>query len=303
MNGKKRKIGVIGIGNVGAHVASSLIAQGSCEELVLIDCDMKKAAAHAADLADSLPYMPHDVQVYSGDFRDIGDADILVMSAAGDILKKDRLLELETAMDIVDEIAPKVEASGFQGMILNISNPCDLVAQYLQKKTGLCVIGTGTMLDSARAQMLVARRAGVSPSSVRGFVLGEHGDSQMVWWSQFFIGNMTIAQWMEQFGEFDLKQIAVEAAHEGWDIVQGKGCTEFGVAAACAALVRAVLCDEKRILPVSVYVEEEGIYTSVPCIVGKGGAEKRLPLLFNESEKQAFQNSCGVLKKHAAKLR
>lgn len=298
---KKRKIGIIGIGNVGAHVASSIVTQGICNELILLDCIQQRAKAHAEDIADSCCYMAQDVDVRSGDYGDLGDADLLVISAASSILDEDRLKELDKTIEVMDDIIPNIKASGFKGIILSISNPCDIIAEYLQRGTGLKVIGTGTMLDTARLKLRIARKLGVDPKSVQGYVLGEHGDSQMVPWSLVEIGGIPIRQFDPSLTETDLKQLAAETAKAGWQIVMGKGCTEFGIGAACAALAKAVLEDEKTILPVSNYIEEYGVYTSIPWVIGADGAERKISVKLTEAERIAFEASCKVLAQHKAK--
>lgn len=296
MNGKK-KVGIIGIGNVGMHVASSIVDQGLCDELVLLDCKQEKADSNAADLSDALPYLPQSMEIYGGTYEDLADADILVISAATGLLTEDRLKELDATVAIMGEIAPQIVKSGFHGIILSISNPCDLIAQLLEEKTGIQTIGTGTMLDTARLRMILSRKFKVSPHSVHGYVLGEHGDSQMVPWSMVNIGGIPVADWAQQFEvDCDWNALADQAMHAGWQIVKGKGCTEFGIGASCAMLVKSIFLDEKKVWPVSVCQESEKVFASVPCVIGRNGVEHRISLKLTAEEEKLFKGSCQVLR-------
>ena len=154
---QNRKVAIIGMGHVGSHVASMLITRSICDELVLIDSDEGKMRAQTVDLSDSLAYQDGHCKVYWGEYADISDADIIVLSVGGKFFDENRLEELDSSMEIVDEIAPKIENSGFRGIVISITNPCDLVAYYLQKKISATVIGSGTALDSARFRIRVAQ--------------------------------------------------------------------------------------------------------------------------------------------------
>ena len=172
---KTTKIGIIGAGHVGSHVASSLMTQGLCDEIVLLDTDEGKARRHADDIADSVAYMPLPAKIYAGGYEALADADIVVLSACSTIFEQDRLLELDATVKVIAEIAPQLTASGFSGIVVSISNPCDVIAQYFARITGLNVVGTGTALDSARLCRRLAAMLGVSPHSVCAYELGEHG--------------------------------------------------------------------------------------------------------------------------------
>ena len=140
---KTTKIGIIGAGHVGSHVASSLMTQGLCDEIVLLDTDEGKARRHADDIADSVAYMPLPAKIYAGGYEALADADIVVLSACSTIFEQDRLLELDATVKVIAEIAPQLTASGFSGIVVSISNPCDVIAQYFARITGLNVVGYG----------------------------------------------------------------------------------------------------------------------------------------------------------------
>ena len=272
---KTTKIGIIGAGHVGSHVASSLMTQGLCDEIVLLDTDEGKARRHADDIADSVAYMPLPAKIYAGGYEALADADIVVLSACSTIFEQDRLLELDATVKVIAEIAPQLTASGFSGIVVSISNPCDVIAQYFARITGLNVVGTGTALDSARLRRRLAAMLGVSPHSVCAYELGEHG----AWRS-------TVAA--------------------GWDIVQGKGCTEFGIGAAAAAVIKAILHDEKAVLPCSTLLDgpygQHGVYASVPCILGAAGVEEVIELTLSRGEAEGFAKSCAIIREHCEKL-
>lgn len=306
MSIKTRKIGIIGVGHVGSHVASSMITQGICDELVLIDTNEKKVESHAIDLADSVTYMPHKVKVYKGTYEDIRDADILVVSACATIFEHDRLLELSATAETIKEIAPKIKESGFNGIILSISNPCDIIAQLLQYETKLNVIGTGTALDSSRLTRRISDATGIAPKSIQAYCFGEHGDSQMVPWSIVTINGKPLLEFIEEqpeiYGKIDVKEIALITMKTGWHVVQGKGATEFGIGAATAELAKAIIHDERRVLPCSTMLngeyKENGLYASVPCVIGKNGVEEIIEFNITDEEQKEFSKSCEIIKRH-----
>lgn len=299
-----RKVAVIGIGHVGSHVASSIITQGICNELIIIDNDIKKALSYGEDLADTMAYMPKRVNVKVGRYEDIENADIVVMSASGPIFKEDRLEELEGTIEVMDEIIPYIKNSGFKGIIVSISNPCDIIAYYLHEKTGLKVIGTGTVLDSGRLRARLGRQLNLDPKSIEAYCLGEHGDSQMVPWSSAFINGKPILEIMREkpyiYGRLRLKNIALDTMKAGWNIVVGKGSTEFGIGAAAAEVIRAILEDERKVLPCSTMLNgeygETKVYASVPCVIGKSGVEEIIELNLTEKEQEEFHSSCRIIK-------
>lgn len=297
------KAAVIGAGHVGSHVAGELIRQGLCRELVLVDTDREKAKGHAADLMDTVAYLSHHVNVYAGWYDQVGDADIVVMCAAiAYFTDQDRLNELKPTLEVADDVIKGLKGCGFSGIIVSISNPCDIVAQYLQAKTGLTVIGTGTALDSARFRVRLSRALNIAAPSIQGYCMGEHGDSQVPMLSTVTAGGLSFSQLRDMYPRVDFNQICCDTVTAGWNIVQGKGNTEFGIAAAAARLVRAILYDEQAILPCSVLLngtyEAPRIYASVPCIVGKEGAVPLGELPLTHEERQALSQSFQVLLSH-----
>ncbi len=300
------KIAIIGTGHVGSHVASECIRQGLARAVVLLDKDRAKARGHAADLRDASAYYSNAVHVYEGWYEKVADADLAVMCAcATGYESSDRLKELEPTLKVADDVIDGLVGCGFHGIVISISNPCDVIAQYIQAKTGLTVIGTGTALDSARFRALLARALKVDVSSVQGYCLGEHGDSQVPALSTVTVGGLPLHAVMPSYPQVDFANICRETVTAGWDIVMGKGCTEFGIASAAARLLRAILHDEQTTLPCSIPLKGtyggEGIYASVPCLVGKTGAEPLPEFELTKQERLALEHSFQVLKSHLPK--
>lgn len=296
----KRRVVIIGAGHVGAHTASALAMEDVCEEIILIDKEEEKAWAHAVDLQDRAVYAGKEVSIRTGGYADVKDAQVCVISASGNIFREDRLEELDDALDIMDEILPRIRQSGFQGVIVSITNPCDLIALYASLKTDYPVIGTGTALDSARFRVRIGQALGIAPSGIEGFCVGEHGDSQVQVWSQVRIGGRFLDEL--RYGGLDKKSVETSTTEAGWAIVKGKGSTEFGIGAAAAELIRAILKDSRQVLPCSIPYrrtpDSPVIYTSMPAVVGADGRPKALPLKLTESEQQKFTDSCMMLERY-----
>lgn len=299
-----KKISIIGIGHVGSHIASSLFTQNVCNEIALIDQEQDKSLAHALDLMDMACYLENDIKIYNGTYKDLKDSDILFISICGIFSAKDRLLELEASKKIVDEIAPKILASGFKGVILSVSNPCDIIANYLQERTGLNVIGTGTMLDSARLKLKLSEALNISTKSVHGYMLGEHGNSQFLAKSLTSIHGIGLEDYLKNNNiELDIAKLEKEVIEGGMEIAKRKLCTEFGIGMSCAYLAKTILNDERKVLSCSTFVEKYGVYTSVPCIIGKEGVIQQVKFKLSEQEQIAFEKSCDVLREKLEDIR
>lgn len=310
MSLNKRKIGIIGAGHVGSHGGYALISQGLAEEIVYIDVDKEKAVAQALDLQDSSTYLGRRVKVYAGTYSDIKDADILVVAAgplpdmaAG---QTDRQQTLGATVAILKDIIPQIKASGFSGIIVNISNPADVVTHYLQEKLDWDpkrILSTSTTLDSSRVRRAIAEETGYDQHSIYAYALGEHGESQFVPWSNVTVGGKPILELIkeqpERFGHLDLEAIAARAKKAGWIILGGKGSTEFGIGASIANVVQAIFGGEDRILPVSTLLQgqygQTGVYASVPCRVNNEGIAEVIELNLTAEEKERFAQSCKTM--------
>ncbi len=299
------KIVIIGAGHVGSHCAYSLAAFGIGGEIVLLDKIGKLARAQAADIADGVTHMPYRPIVRAGGYDDCADADIVVMAAGVAYTPgMTRLDMLADTVAIMREILPRLKASGFSGVLISISNPADIIADYLRKGLNLTegrVFSTGTALDSARLIRTLSERYGVDRGSVHAFSMGEHGDSQMIPFSAISIGGVPLLQ----LDPKPPRELLLERTRMiGMEIVGDKACTEFGIGMALCDIAKAVLQDEKRVLPVSAHLRGEygvsGIHAGVPCVIGRGGVGKILQISLDAQEQEQFLRSADVIAKHVA---
>lgn len=306
---KRRKAVLIGAGHVGSHAGYALAAQGLVEEIVYIDIDEKKAFAQALDIFDATVYLPHRVEVKAGTYKDIDDADIMAV-CAGPLpnMNQTRMDTLGATIEVMKDVISKIKNTKFSGIIINISNPADVITHYLQNKLNYDpkrIISTSTTLDSARLRRAISEAINVDQKSIYAYALGEHGESQMVAWSAVTIAGKPLFELMKEkdkYSKLDLKELAYKGRRGGWDVLGGKGSTEFGIGTALAEVARAVLCDEHRVLPVSVYLNGEygqnDVYASVPAVLGRNGVEEIIELKMNDEEKKLFDESCSVMKKN-----
>lgn len=304
-----RKIAIIGAGHVGSHAGYSLLSQGLADELVYIDVDERKAAAQAMDLSDATKYLPTRARVYAGGYGDIADAQLLIVAAGPlpDMSKgQTRMDTLRQTIAIMKEVVASIRTSGFAGIILDISNPADVITHYLQHELDWPprrILSTSTTLDSARLCRALSEATGVDRRSIQAYALGEHGESQMVAWSAVTIGGKPLAQLRAErpdtYGKLDLEAIAADGRAGGWVVLGGKGSTEFGIAASIAEVVRAIVHDEDRILPVSVLLDGEygqhDVYASVPARLNADGVADVIELALTPEEQERFAASCRTM--------
>lgn len=309
---QRRKIIIAGAGHVGSHAGYALISQGLCEEILYIDVDENKARAQAMDLFDSTVYLQKRCLVRAGNYTDAADGDLFIVAAGPlpDMSKgQTRMDTLRETIAIIKDVVEGIRTSGFQGIILNISNPADVVTHYIQKVLDYPaekIFSTSTTLDSARLRRAISEAIGVDQKSIQAYALGEHGESQMAAWSAVTIGGKPLFQLMEEqperYGKLDLKAIAAEGKAGGWHILAGKGSTEFGIGASIAEVVRAVFGDENRVLPVSTLLTgqygETGVYASVPSLLNRHGVADVIELNLTEEELEEFHKSCQTMKEN-----
>ena len=297
-----RKVGVIGMGNVGSTVVHYIVAMGFADDLVLIDKNEAKVKADALDFEDAMANLPFHTNITVNDYSALKDADVIV-SALGNIKLQDnpnadRFAELPFTRQAVKEVAQKIKESGFKGKIVAITNPVDVITSLYQKITGLPknhVLGTGTLLDSARMKRAVAERLNLDPRSVDGYNLGEHGNSQFTAWSTVRVLGRPLTELADKRG-LDLEELDKEAKMGGWTVFQGKKYTNYGVATAAVKLVNAILSDSLTELPVSNFREEYGVYLSYPAVVGRDGVVEQAQLDLTEEELQKLQTSADFIK-------
>lgn len=300
-----RKIGIIGMGHVGATVAYTLFTHGIADELVLIDKNEDKVTAEYNDLHDTLARNNTFVNVRMQDWDALKDADIIV-TAFGDIAASvktgDRFGEVKLNAANAKEVGKKIKDSGFKGIIINISNPCDVVSQILQKTTGFKenrIFGTGTFLDTARMQRIVGEKLNQDPRNVEGFVLGEHGSSQFTAWSTVRVNNKIALQ---LFSEDEQEKISEQSNKNAFLVAKGKGYTSYAIATCAVRLVEAVFSDARLYCPVSTYNPEFKTYIGYPAIVGRDGVEELIPLKLTEDERNKLAASADKIKESVNKL-
>lgn len=310
----KRKVAIVGCGLVGSSTAFSLVTQGVCDEVMMIDIDKERAYGEMLDLKDSIEYLNRNVQVRTGSYEDCGDMDIIVITAGAPPKQgQTRLDTLELSAKICKAIVEPIMKSGFDGIFIAISNPVDMIAHYIYKLSGLPknqVIGTGTAIDSARLQNDIAQLVNVDPRSVHAYSMGEHGDSQMVPWYTVTVGGKpfydVIADNKEMVGEVDLEELVYKTTRKGWEILERKGTTYYGIATACVGIIKAILNDENRIIPVSTLLEGEygeyDVYAGVPVVLNRSGAYDVLEIHMTPGELARFKESTSVIRAYTEKI-
>ena len=312
---KTRKVGVVGIGHVGAHVAYTLALEGIADELVLVDMNEQKVTSEVQDLRDAAAYLPHRVTVNAGDFSDLGDCDVIVNSVGKiDLLRKvhNRVTEMDFTIPAVRSYVDKIKASGFDGVVVNITNPCDIVTREIAMGLGLPrgrVFGTGTGLDTSRLLSALARQTGVDHKSITCYMMGEHGNDQFAPWSCVSFRGMPLDQWAktdERF-RFDREALQKESIGGGWVTFSGKYCTEYGISTTAARMVHIVLHDEKAIMPASMELcgeyGESGLFAGVPCVIGAKGVEEVVELPLTDEEKAKFHACCECIRHNMEHLK
>jgi L-lactate dehydrogenase len=307
----KRKVVLVGAGFVGMSMAYSLLNQGGVEELVLIDVNKDKTIGEEMDLSDGLPYAPHKMKIKAGDYSECKDANIVVITAG--LAQKPGQTRLELAVvnaKIMKEITQNVMANGFSGVFIIASNPVDLMSYVVAEVSGMPkskVIGSGTVLDTARLRYLIAEYLQVSSKNVHAYILGEHGDSSLVPWDHCYVGCKKMIDIMKDNNHpmEDLKKIHDGVWQAAYKIIEKKKATYYGIGMALNRLVHAVLNDENAILTVSTYQNneygQEGMYIGVPAIINKDGVKEILELKLNDEDQAKFNYSCEIMKENIEK--
>ena len=311
MHNKKRIVGVIGLGHVGAHVAFNLGMMGVADEVLLCDVKESKLISERQDLMDAVKFMPHRVDYKIVPYEGLGDCDVIV-NAVGDITlcaSNNRDDEMNfTVVQVAGYIA-KVMAGGFKGIFINITNPCDVITSLIAKLSGLPkghVLGTGTGLDTARLVSAITQQTGVEHNSFIAYMMGEHGNAQMVPWSLVNFGGKSLDDLKDNpkfnFNREEMKKTAIGG---GWVTYSGKGCTEYGIASVAVTIVSTILRDEKRIMAASVELTgeygETGIFAGCPAILGADGVEEVMEYKLPAEELAEFKTCCGKIRSNIAK--
>mgnify|MGYP001626223884 FL=1 len=307
------KIGIVGSGFVGSTAAYAMVLQGVGSEFVLVDINRRLADAHARDILHATPFA-HPARVVAGDYEAVKGADIVVVSAGvAQRPGETRLQLLGRNAEVFAEVIPKICEHAPDAILLIATNPVDIMTQVATLISGLPperVIGSGTILDTARFRALLGEFLGVSPQSVHAYVLGEHGDSEVLIWSGAQVGGVSVFEFAKQIGrpitDEVKRQIDEGVRYAAYKIIEGKGATYFGIGAGIARIARAILNDERAMLTVSILNEEvEGvpkIALSLPRIVGRKGIVATLPVQLSDEEREALRKSAEILKQSATEI-
>ena len=299
------KIGIIGDGHVGSTVAQQLILTGLVDDLVMIDVNEAKVRADQLDFQDAMANLKHHITININDYSALKDADI-VISAFGNIELEaggERFAELNYNRERIGDIAEAIKKSGFNGILLAITNPVDAITNMYQELTGLPrkhVIGTGTLLDTARMKRAVGELMNVDPRSVEGFNLGEHGNSQFTAWSTVKVLEKPVTE-VAEAKHLKLEDLNDEIKFGGQTVYKGKQYTNYGISAAVTRLVETIQSDAHTEMPVSNYQEKYGTYLSYPAIVGRDGIIQTVELTLTDEEKKKLQSSAATIKEKANK--
>lgn len=292
------KIVIIGCGNVGMSYAYALLNQNvNVNELVLIDINKTKVEGEVMDLNHTLPYSMNAMTIKTGDYIDCKNANIVMISAGASQEIGESRIDLINKNDIIfKSIVDKVMEVGFKGIFLVATNPVDAMSYITYKHAKVDearVIGTGTSLDTARLRYKLSKKYNINPKNVHAYVMGEHGDSEFIVWSNASIGTIDITS---NLTDIEKEEIAIEVRDSAYDIIKKKGNTCYGIGMCLIRITNAILNDENAIITVSTYDKDNDIYISSPCVINKSGVRERLQLKLDEKEQELFSNSCKIIK-------
>ncbi|MGB0203040.1 MAG: L-lactate dehydrogenase [Acholeplasmataceae bacterium] len=301
------KVVLIGTGFVGMSFAYSALNKGSFETLVLIDVNHEKAVGEAMDLNHGLAFAPRKMHIYAGDYQDCKNADIVVITAGVNQKPGETRLDLlKRNAEIMKAIVKQVMSSGFNGIFLVATNPVDILTYVVYEASGLPktkVIGSGTSLDTARLRYEVAKRIHIDVRNVHAYILGEHGDSEFVCWSNANVGSKPIMDVIETIDKIkfeDLQVIADDVRNAAYEIISRKQATYYGIGMALNRIVMAILNNDHAILPLSVLNEDEydcdKVYIGLPAVVNRDGIDHIVKLKLSDEEKVLLKKSSQILK-------
>ena len=311
---KTRKAVIIGAGHVGAHCASSLMNRHLVNEIVLLDMNEEAARAQVLDLDDLAAGMGDSFEIRTGDYGDCEDAKFVIVTAGRSRRPgESRLDMLAGTKKVMDSIVDPLKDSGFRGFLISVSNPSDVVAEYLYRRMDLPrsqVFGTGTALDSIRLRRILGDMLGVNRNQVQAICMGEHGDSSFIPTSHISVGGMPLREYLSMrlalIGKLDFQDVAERVRESGSSIVNGKGCTEFGIGSTVAMIVGTILHNDLRVLPLSAHLEgeygERGISIGVPCLLGVNGIEKIFEYELSYDETRAMRKSCSIVRSYVEQV-
>lgn len=302
------KVVIVGTGLVGMSYAYALVNQGAIEELVLIDIDRDKAEGEAMDLSHGLAFAPRKMNIRAGDYNECRDAGLVVITAGVNQKKGETRIHLLTRnAAIIKSVVNDIMASDFNGILLVASNPVDILAYVTWRESGLPhsrVIGSGTSLDTARLRYEISSIINIDSRNVHAYILGEHGDSEFVCWSNANIGAKPIQDVINSMDEIsfvDLDKICNKVKNAAYEIIKRKKATYYGVGMALVRITAALFNNENRIMPISVlnngtYECEENVYIGLPAVLNKDGVHHIVRLELDEEEKRKLRHSATILR-------
>ena len=304
----KRKVVLVGTGMVGMSFAYAALNQNACDELVLIDINKERAIGEAMDLNHGLAFSRTAMKIYAGEYKDCGDADIVVICAGVNQKEGETRLDLLSRnAKVFESIINPVLESGFNGIFLVATNPVDIMTRITYDMSGFdaCkVIGTGTTLDTARLRFSLGEYFGIDPRNVHAYVIGEHRDTEFVPWSQAMIGTKPVETVVSEFGDRfkreEMDAISERVKNAAYEIIEAKQSTYYGIGMSLVRIVKAILKDESSILTLSAYLDgqygQRDVYAGVPVVVGREGIKGHLELHLTPEEEKKFAASCETLR-------
>jgi len=293
------KVVIIGCGNVGMSYAYALLNQRTnVQELVLIDLDTKRIEGEVMDLNHCLAFAPSRINITVGNYSDCKDANIVCIAAGANQNPG------ETRMDLINKnskifkkIVTEVMNNGFDGIFLIATNPLDIMTYLTWKYSKMPhykIIGSGTSLDTARLRYMIGNELDINPKNIHAYVMGEHGDSEFVAWSNARVGLQSINEYLKKE---DMDKICLNVKNAAYDIINRKGATYYGIGMCLVRITNAILGDENTIITVSSYDKTNDIFVGGPSIINKHGLRERIYLKLNEEEENMMMNSIDVIKK------
>ncbi len=306
----KPKIAIIGCGNVGTRFAYVLTIKGLARQIVMVDIDRKRVEGEVMDISHGAPYVS-PVKIDAGDYPDIKDSDIVVVTAGRNQRPNETRIDLiKGNLHLYEKIIPEIMDFAPSAKFLIVSNPVDILSYAAFKISGKSeneVFGAGTVLDTARFKYLLGKKCNVNPQNVHAYILGEHGDSEFAVWSSAMIGGMLIKDYCvmcdnKEFcnKEEELSQIFEEVRNSAYEIIKRKGETSYGIGLALAQIIQAILNDENTILPVSTLIRDflgiNNVYLGLPAIINKSGVSQVLKIALNKKEEENFKKSAQKLR-------
>ena len=313
MKNNPKKAAVIGCGFVGAATAFTLMQSKLFSELVLLDANHDKAVGEAEDIGHGIPFAG-EMDIYAGDYDDISDCSIIIVTAGANQNPNETRLDLvQKNVAIYKSIIPEIAKRNYEGILLIVSNPVDILTYVAQKLSGLPerrVIGSGTVLDTARLKYALSQHLNVDSRNIHSFIIGEHGDSEIAAWSSTNISGVPLDDFLEMRGhmqpDMDKQEIAEKVKNSAYDIIAKKHATYYGIAMSVRRICECIVRDEKSILPISTVMHGdfgiEDVCLSMPTILSAEGVEAHIPIELSEKEHTSLKKSADTLKNIIAGL-